>query len=99
MKKWFLVVAMVGGFTLGVAAPAFGAPNPMGQGRPGQTCQDFSTTDGGNTGPQYPGHASTSPGSVFNEGNPVQGTGGVQYNLVGAPSQYDVACFQQISKP
>ena len=83
---------MVGGFTLGMTAPAFGA-NPPGTGRPSQTCQNFSTTDGGNTGPQYPGHASSSPGSVFNEGGP--GTGGFQYNLVGAPSQYDVACLQQ----
>jgi pimeloyl-ACP methyl ester carboxylesterase len=58
------------------------AANPPGTGRPGQTCQNFSTTDGGNTGPQYPGHALSSPGSVFNEAGP--GTGGFQYNLVGA---------------
>jgi hypothetical protein len=94
MKKLCLVVAMVGGFTRGVAAPAFGA-NPPGTGRPSQTCQNFSTTDDGNTGPQYPGHASTAQGSVFNEVLP--GKGGVQYTLVGAPSQYDVACFQQVS--
>ena len=93
MKKWCLVVAMVGGFTLGMTAPAFGA-NPPGTGRPGQTCQDFSPNPG-TTGPQYPGHTSSSPGSVFNETGP--GTGGFQYDLVGAPSQYDVACFQQVS--
>ena len=95
MKKWCLVVAIVGGFTLGVTAPAFGA-NPPGTGQPGQTCQNFSPPPG-NTGPQYPGNASSSPGSVFNEAGP--GTGGFQYNLVGAPSQYDVACFQQVSNP
>ena len=102
MRKLFLAVAVVGGFTLGVAAPAFAADphsptNPTGQ--PSQTCQGFSTTNGGTTGPQYPGKASTSPGSVFNEpfGNNPGGTGGVQYNAVGAPSQYDVACFQHFT--
>jgi hypothetical protein len=79
---------------LGLAPPAFGAANPSGTGRPNQTCQNFSP-GAGTTGPQYPGHASSSPGSVFNETGP--GTGGFHYNLVGAPSQYDVACFQQVS--
>jgi len=78
----------------GLAAPAFGTPNPSGTGPPNQTCQNFSANPG-TTGPQYPGHAATSPGSVFNETTP--GTGGFQYNLVGAPSQYDVACFQHVS--
>jgi hypothetical protein len=40
--------------------------------------------------------AGSSPGSVFNE--PINGTaggiGGATYNAVGAPSQYDVACYQ-----
>ena len=99
MKKWCLVAFMVGGFTLGVTAPAFGAanPSPTGTGRPSQTCQNFSPGQG-LTGPQYPGHANSSPGSVFNEGaSGTPGTGGVQYNAVGAPSQYDVACFQHIT--
>jgi hypothetical protein len=95
MKRWFLVVAMVGGFTLAMTAPAFGA-NPPGTGQPNQTCQNFSPSPG-TSGPQYPGHASTAPGSVFNEALP--GQGGFQYNLVGAPSQYDVACFQHVSNP
>jgi hypothetical protein len=42
-----------------------------------------------------------SPGSVFNEPSLLRpssgGTGGNQYNAVGAPSQYDVACFQQFT--
>jgi hypothetical protein len=97
MRKWCLGVAMVSGFTLGVAAPAFGLDphsqaNPTGQ--PMKTCQDFSTFPG-LTGPQYPGRTSSSQGSVFNETGP--GTGNVHYSLAGAPSQYDVACFQQVS--
>ena len=98
MKRLLLISAATLSLSvLGLAAPAFAAPNPSTTGRPDQTCQDFSTTNGGNTGPQYPGQTSTSPGSVFNETLP--GKGGFQYNLVGAPSQYDVACFQQISNP
>ena len=105
MRKLFLTLAVVGGFTLGVAAPAFAADphspaNPTGPatGQPLQTCQSFSGGDG-TTGPQYPGHASTSPGSVFNEPSLTSsgGTGGNQYNAVGAPSQYDVACFQHFA--
>jgi hypothetical protein len=79
---------------LGLAAPAFGAANPSGTGRPNQTCQNFSP-NGGLTGPQYPGHTSSSPGSNFNETLP--GNGNVHYTLAGAPAQYDVACFQHIS--
>ena len=108
MRKLCLTFVVVSGFMFGVAAPAFGADphspaNPTGPatGKPSQTCQNFSTTNGGTTGPQYPGKASTSTGSVFNEpfGTNPGGTGGVQYNLVGAPSQYDVACFQHVSNP
>jgi hypothetical protein len=98
MKRILVMSAATLSLTvLGFAAPAFGAPNPSptGTGPPNQTCQNFSTTNGGLTGPQYPGHTSSSPGSVFNEVLP--GKGGVQYTLVGAPSQYDVACFQHVS--
>jgi hypothetical protein len=40
--------------------------------------------------------AGSSPGSVFNEGTTTTspGIGGTTYNNVGAPSQYDVACYQ-----
>jgi len=93
MKRLLVMsVATLSLTVLGFAAPAFAA-NPPGTGQPGQTCQ--LVPPGGDTGPQYPGHASSSPGSVFNEVLP--GKGGFQYNLVGAPSQYDVACFQQVS--
>jgi hypothetical protein len=95
MKRLLVITAATLSLSvLGLAAPALAAPNPSGIGRPSQTCQNFSTFPG-LTGPQYPGHTSTSPGSVFNETTP--GKGGFQYNFVGAPSQYDVACFQQIS--
>jgi hypothetical protein len=71
------------------------ARNPSGTGMPNQTCQDFGAT-------VRPGNSASSPGSVFNEpmqNSPSGGTGGAAYNAAGAPSQYDVACFQQFSKP
>ena len=97
------------GLGLAVAAlPITGveaAPNPSGTGMPNQTCQliNASSSDPtGATGPFYPGGSSSAQGSVFAEpggGFTLGGTGGQQYNLVGAPSQYDVACFQQSQKP
>jgi hypothetical protein len=97
MRKFLLAVALVVGFTLAVAAPAFGADphspaNPTGNptGPPSQTCQNF----GPNGGPQYPGHSSRSPGAPFNEALP--GNGGTHYS---SNSQYDVACFQHMSHP
>lgn len=80
---------------LGVAGAATAAADSTGnQGPPNQTCQDFLKVGG-----QAPGHSSQSPGSVFDEpgfgAQPNGGTGGNAYNNAGAPSQYDVACFQQ----
>ena len=81
------------------------ATNPSGTGMPNQTCQTINATSsnpGGATGPFYPGSAANAPGSVFAEpgGTFVNGgTGGQQYNLVGAPSQYDVACYQMSQRP
>ena len=74
--------------TMSGAAPAFAAGNPNGTGRPSQSCQDIEAA-GGTT----PGHASTSPGSPFNEpgiNSTLGGTGGQHYSET---SQYDVACF------
>jgi hypothetical protein len=65
------------------------APNPNGQGPPSQSCQDIEAA-GGTT----PGHASSSPGSPFNEpgiNSENGGTGGQHYS---EKSQYDVACYQ-----
>jgi hypothetical protein len=58
---------------------------------PNQMCQNFETPG---TGAEAPGHSGTSPGSVFNEKGFGSSTGGTAYNNAGAPSQYDVACFQ-----
>jgi opacity protein-like surface antigen len=75
--------------TLAAAAPAVAAGNPSGTGLPSQSCQDIETA-GGST----PGHASSSPGSPFNEpgiNSTDGGVGGQHYNET---SQYDVACYQ-----
>lgn len=81
------------------ATPAAMAANPPGTGMPNQNCQSLENNV--NLLPSV--QAANSPGSVFNEQgskNPLTGTistggtGGNTYNAVGAPSQYDVACFQ-----
>jgi hypothetical protein len=74
------------------------AANPGTHGQPNQTCLS-------STAPQEPGHASSSPGSPFNE---TSGHAGSVYAGSGvsashaksshAVSQYDVACFQ-VSQP
>ena len=69
--------------------PAWAASNPSGTGPPNQSCQNIEAA-GGTT----PGHASSSPGSPFNEpgiNSPNGGTGGQHYS---PNAQYDVACFQ-----
>lgn len=60
------------------AVPAWAASNPSGTGPPNQSCQDVEKL-GGTT----PGHASSSPGSPFNEpsiNSPSGGTGGQHYS-------------------
>ena len=96
MRSLFAAVAVCFAFA-GAGSTAALAANPPGTGQPNQTCQLISPTNA-----FAPGNASSSPGSVFNEpgiNSTNGGKGGQQYNLVGAPSQYDVACFQQASKP
>ena len=66
-------------------------------GQPNQSCQ---TINGGNTGPSYPGHTTTAPGSAFNETNGIAGSmyaGSQPQNSVNTASvaQYDVACEMQ----
>lgn len=81
------------------------ASNPSGTGPPNQTCQDINATPSnpsGATGPFYPGNAQNARGSVFAEPGGAfanGGTGGQAYNNAGAPSQYDVACYQMSQKP
>jgi hypothetical protein len=85
-----LTMAIVAAFAVGAFAPAAlaGSGNPSGTGPPSQSCQTIEA-EGGTT----PGHASSSPGSPFNEpeiNSANGGTGGQHYNEA---SQYDVACF------
>jgi len=104
MRRKLLLALALAAFSLPVGV-VYAAPNPSGTGMPNQTCQSINATAGnlsGATGPFYPGSAQSAPGSVFAEPGgvfPNGGKGGQQYNLVGAPSQYDVACYQMLNKP
>lgn len=92
MRRIAATLVLTGLLGLGSAATAMAASNPSGTGPPNQSCQDFLGAGG-----IAPGHSASSPGSVFNEpgfGSVNGGTGGSAYNNAGAPSQYDVACFQ-----
>ena len=103
MRRLLLAIA-VAALALPVTA-ASAASNPSGTGPPNQTCQDINATPSnpsGATGPFYPGNAQNAPGSVFAEPGGTftnGGTGGQSYNRAGAPSQYDVACYQQSQRP
>jgi hypothetical protein len=93
MMRSTVITLVAGLISLGGAATATAATNPSGTGPPNQSCQAFE----GPGGTGAPGHSGTSPGSVFNEpgfGSTSGGTGGSAYNNAGAPSQYDVACYQ-----
>ena len=83
MKRILAAAAIAGFICVGLAAPAFGATpagqspgNPSGTGNPSQPCQ--SVVMGGG---QEPGHASSSPGSPFNEPSMTSsgGNGGAHY--------------------
>lgn len=93
MRRIAATLLLTGLLGLGGTASAMAATNPSGTGPPNQSCQSFEGPGGTNA----PGNSGTSPGSVFNEpgfGSANGGTGGNAYNNAGAPSQYDVACFQ-----
>jgi len=107
--KSVLVSLVAVGACLVIFSPsvASAAANPSGTGPPNQTCQNFVVsgsvlaTPGQHSSTVVQG-AANSPGSVFNEphfGSTSGGTGGTSYNAVGAPSQYDVACFQHSQMP
>ena len=94
MMRTMVMTLLVGAFTVGGAATAAAAANPAGTGPPNQSCQTWEQP---NTGAGAPGHSGTSPGSAFDEagyGSVNGGTGGNAYTKAGAPSQYDVACYQ-----
>jgi hypothetical protein len=74
------------------------AASPGTHGQPNQSCLS-------STAPSEPGHASSAPGSAFNETSGHAGTvyagNGVSATTANsdhAVSQYDVACFQ-VSQP
>ena len=73
------------------------AANPSGAGPPTQSCQAFK----GPGGTDAPGRRRLARLSVRRTqlGGPTGGTGGSAYNNAGAPSQYDVACFQVEQPP
>jgi len=75
--------------TVAGAGPAVAAAHPSGTGLPSQSCQDIEAA-GGTT----PGHASSSPGSPFNEPGIDSVAGGIGGQHYSETSQYDVACFQ-----
>jgi hypothetical protein len=82
----------------GTSSPTAQPQTPVAQGQPNQSCQDVN---GGNTGPYYPGHTETAPGSAFNETNGIAGGmyAGSQpqnSNNPASVAQYDVACFNQL---
>src|SRR2546430_8104610 len=85
MRRLCVVVVAVG-LAL-AAAPAYagsGNPSPSGTGPPSQSCQDQVASGG-----TEPGHASSSPGSPFNEPSSTSngGTGGPKHRQ---KSQYRV---------
>ena len=89
MRRIFAIGILV--VVSAVAAPtsAWATSNPGGTGKPNQSCQDVEAA-GGTT----PGHASSSPGSPFNEPGINSVSGGIGGQHYSATSQYDVACFQ-----
>ena len=90
IKRLLTTGGLVALFSLAPASLALAAG---GQGQPNQDCVDVVNSGGTEPGN---GHAAASPGSPFNEADlgGTGGTGGFHYDQAGAPSQYDVACYQ-----
>jgi hypothetical protein len=88
--KRLLIAALVATFAVGVFVPAAyaGGGNPSGTGPPSQSCQTIEAEEG-----RTPGHASSSPGSPFNEPEINSEKGGVGGQHYSEKSQYDVACY------
>jgi len=80
----FLVALIISASLLAGATGIAQADNPHSGGSTGQPnveCEDFTAR---------PGNAAMARGSAFNP----NGIGHSAYEAAGAPSQYDVACFQ-----
>jgi hypothetical protein len=88
MRHFLWAAPLVMAISLATAGPSVAA-NPPGTGPPSQSCQDLE--------PNTPGHASTSPGSPFNEPGINSTDGGIGGQHYTEKSQYDVACFQMAS--
>jgi len=83
MPKFIIALAVSASLLSGTIGLAH-ADNPHSGGAKGQPnveCEDFTIR---------PGNAATARGSAFNP----NGVGHNAYEAAGAPSQYDVACFQ-----
>ena len=89
MRRALVTAALAGVLGLLGTGPALAAQNPSGTGRPSQSCQDIEAAGG-----RAPGHASSSPGSPFNEPGINSTSGGIGGQHYSETSQYDVACFQ-----
>jgi len=88
ISRFIVGVALALTLALGALSASALADNPPGTGQPGVECEEIR-----------PGHASSAPGSAFNE-NGHAGTvyAGEQPQNSKNPhsvSQYDTACFQQ----
>lgn len=85
-----LIAAIVAAFAVGVFVPAAyaGSGNPSGTGPPSQSCQTIEGEGG-----VASGHASSSPGSPFNEPELNSKNGGIGGQHYSERSQYDVACY------
>jgi hypothetical protein len=97
MRRIIAITGLIAAATL-PGGLAWAAPNPNGSGQPNQDCVDIVLSGGTEPGN---GHAASSPGSPFNEADLTGGsggTGGAAYDNAGAPSQYDVACYQLSSR-
>jgi hypothetical protein len=86
VRRSLLCIAVVVGFTLGLAGPAVAANPPGPPGMPNQSCEDLE--------PNTPGNSADSPGSPFNEAGINSVDGGIGGQHYSETSQYDVACFQ-----
>jgi len=74
---------------MAVAAPAFAAPNPSGQGQPNANCETSTTAPAGFSTAGF-AHAQTVYAGA--------GKSADQPSNSHAVSQYDVACFQLSSR-
>ncbi|MEJ1938489.1 hypothetical protein WDZ92_50485, partial [Nostoc sp. NIES-2111] len=91
MRRLFTSLTLAASMLGASVGCSLAAGNPSGTGQPNQTC-------GSSVATFEPGHASSAPGSAFNENGGIAGSmyAGQQPQNSKNPksvSQYDVACF------